>query len=128
MKGICAYPSQPREIGVVIQETARLVPGLSTWEENDIPGRFIIEPILEQIETSDHLAADITRLNFNVSYEIGYAIGRQRRIFLLKSGAIKADDDLMREVGIFDQRVRVKSTNFARAIAIVKSPGDLTGL
>jgi hypothetical protein len=26
------------------------------------------------------------------------------------------------------QRARVKSTNFARAIAVVKSPGDVTGL
>jgi hypothetical protein len=102
MDGFFAYPSQPTELRAAIQEAARRVPGLTTWEENDIAGRFLVEPILENIENSEYLVADITRFNFNVSYEIGYAIGKCRRVFLVKSGALKSDDDLIREVVLFD--------------------------
>jgi hypothetical protein len=102
MEGFFAYPSSPRDIGEVVTEAARHVNGLITWEQNDIAGRFLIDPIFEKIAQADYLAADITRLNFNVSYEIGYAIGKARRVYLVKSSAIQGDDDQIQEVGIYD--------------------------
>ena len=75
---------------------------MSTWEENDIAGRFISEPILEGIEDGQILVADITRLNFNVVFEIGYAIGLTKRIYLVHTSAITGSDDLIGQVGIFD--------------------------
>lgn len=102
MEGFFAYPSNPKDIGEVVTEAARQVPGLTTWEQNDIAGRFIVDPVFEQISGSDYLAADITKLNFNVSYEIGYAIGKARRVYLVKSGAIQGDDDTIQEIGIYD--------------------------
>jgi len=102
MHGFFAYPSNPRDIGETISEAVSHVDGLSTWEQMDIPGRFITDPIFERIGEADYLAADITRLNFNVLYEIGYAIGKKRRLFLVRNGALKGDDEAVREVGIFD--------------------------
>ena len=43
-----------------------------SWRENEIAGRFIVEPILDNIAASQCLVADISTLNFNVTYEIGY--------------------------------------------------------
>jgi len=77
-------------------------PKLKTWEENDIAGRFIIEPILSELAIVDLLVADITRLNFNVVFEIGYAIGRKKRVHLTRYRALTSSDDLIREVGVFD--------------------------
>ncbi len=48
------------------------------------------------------MVADITRLNFNVVYEVGYAIGVKKRAILVLNEAIISDDRLTREVGIFD--------------------------
>src|SRR3954469_23472144 len=102
MEGFFAYPSYPRDMGEVISMVAPHIPGMTTWEQLDIPGRFIIDPIFEKIGDSDYLAADITKINLNVTYEIGYALGKQRRVFLVKYGAIQGDDKEYREAGIFD--------------------------
>jgi hypothetical protein len=107
-KSFFAYPSQPPELAATIRSSLKILrdeyrlEGFNGWEETDIAGRFIIEPILGQIDDCDFLAADVTRLNFNVTYEIGYAIGRKRRIRLTRNSCINADDSLIREMGIFD--------------------------
>ena len=108
VRGFVAYPSRPAEIGGVLKsaiaslQTQHGLPGFHTWEENDVAGRFVVDPILQQIDDAEILVADITRLNFNVAYEVGYAIGRQKRLFLTRYTALKSDDPLIREVGIFD--------------------------
>lgn len=69
-----AYPSSPEDIGVTIRAALELIknerPGLNFngWEENDIAGRFISEPILEQIANCDILSADVTKLNFRAHF------------------------------------------------------------
>jgi len=107
--GFLAYPSNPPEVGRTIKEGLRKLtevlkkPGFSTWEENDIAGRFIVEPILDRIESSDLVAADITKLNFNVAYEVGYAIGRRKRLLLLRNSTLEIGDRAaFEEIGIFD--------------------------
>ena len=44
----------------------------------------------------------MTRLNFNVTYEIGYAIGKQKRLILTRNRALRSDDSQIAELGIFD--------------------------
>lgn len=107
LQGLIAYPSSPDSIGASIRAAVELLrseggAGFGTWEENDIPGRFIVDPILSRIEEGNALVADITRLNFNVTFEIGYAIGRSKRLVLIKNSALTGSDDLIREVGLFD--------------------------
>jgi hypothetical protein len=108
LKGLVAYPSNPNTIGTGLSSTLEILRSrgagaqLATWEENDIPGRFVVEPILSQIDDGGVLVADITRLNFNVTFEVGYAIGRRKRAVLIKNSALTGSDELIREVGIFD--------------------------
>jgi nucleoside 2-deoxyribosyltransferase len=75
---------------------------LDTWEEVDIPGRFIASEILQRIEECDVLVADVSRLNFNVAYEVGYGIGKGKRILLIKHRAVQEQSPTIQEVGIFD--------------------------
>ncbi|NIO29511.1 MAG: hypothetical protein GTO29_13270 [Candidatus Latescibacteria bacterium] len=108
LTGFVAYPSQPSAIGQVIRSMIELLQtrygerGFVTWEENDIAGRCLVDPILERIEENAVFVADITRLNFNVIYEIGYAIGRRKRVFLVRNTSLKSDAHLIKDVGIFD--------------------------
>jgi hypothetical protein len=76
---------------------------LEAWENNDIAGRCLVDPIREKIADADFVVADISKLNFNVVYEVGFSIGRRKRIFLIRNRNLREDDlRLTREVGIFD--------------------------
>jgi hypothetical protein len=75
---------------------------IETWEELDVPGRFIATEILARIEASEVLIADISRLNFNVAYEVGYAIGKGKRLLLMKHRAVQEQSPTIHEVGVFD--------------------------
>src|SRR5438045_4013712 len=92
--GFVAYPSHPKIVSdpiraaIAILKGSPTAPSLTGWEENDIAGRFIIEPILSKIDQGNLLVADITRLNFNVVFEIGYAIGRRKRVVLTRNASI----------------------------------------
>lgn len=97
-----AYPSEPSEIGSVIERVAVQLPNVKTWKSMDIAGNFLGTSVLKEIESRDGLNADITRLNFNVTYEIGYAIGKHKRLVLIRNRALKSDVNNIFELGIFD--------------------------
>lgn len=129
-RGFFAYPSKPDDIGRTVQAAIQILRDtfpacqIADWQENDIAGRFIQEPILSNIQDSDFLAADITKLNFNVAYEIGYAIGKAKRVVLTKDYAIQGDDDLIKEVGLFDTLGYRAYANENELSSIMKSIHD----
>ena len=109
MKGFFAYPANPPQLAVTIQasliEAKRFqsVNEVVDWSELDVAGHFIATEVLRGIDQADFLVADITTLNFNVTYEVGYAIGRGKRILIVRNEAYaKAQDDKIRKLGIYD--------------------------
>jgi hypothetical protein len=108
LNGFAAYPSNLREVtdtmGRLRDEVDRrkLQLTVDLWKNNDIVGYCLIDPIRAKIDSSTFLLADITRLNFNVVYEIGFAIGKKRRVILVKNKSIKKNLELERELGLFD--------------------------
>jgi hypothetical protein len=106
--GFIAYASAPEMVGDTIEGALQIYASrqgrdkIASWRENDLAGRFIIDPVLENIAASQCLIADISVLNFNVTYEVGYAIGAGKRVVLVKNKAIAGDDTELKRVGIFD--------------------------
>jgi hypothetical protein len=106
--GFFAFPSSlPLVVDAARAASAKLramrsTVTVSTWEEMDIAGRFISSEILGSIRGADFLIADISRLNFNVVYEIGYAIGKGKRILLARHRAVTEMTPTIQDVGIFD--------------------------
>ena len=103
-----AYAAEPAAIGTTIeeainkvQESSQLI-SISSWKALDIVGHFISEKVLTGIDYSDIFIADISVLNFNVTYEIGYAIGKKKRILLTKNLSLKEVHPTIRDVGIYD--------------------------
>lgn len=108
-KAFVAYPSRDVALATIIAEgvgKANRMIGkrlrYTPWEFNDIAGNPLISPILDGIESSKFVVADITYLNPNVVYEIGFAIGKSRRCFLIQHSQTEGDKRIASEVGIFD--------------------------
>lgn len=103
-----AFPSKDPQLVAVLREGIGGVGSkissmrFESWEFNDIAGVPLISPIIEKIEDSNFVVADITYLNLNVVYEIGFAIGKKRRVFLVRNSNIRGDKDIAAKVGIFD--------------------------
>ena len=103
-----AYASGNQTVADCILEGVRhanAIPGpvrFEPWVFNDVPGNPLLSPIVDKIEESPFVVADITLLNLNVVYEIGYAVGRSRRVFLIRHSGVEGDKALARSVGIFD--------------------------
>lgn len=103
-----AYPGRPPELIQPIRAaidafnaaTDRFA--LEGWEKNDISGLPLTAPIFSKISAGAFLCADVTFLNENVVFEVGYAIGSKKRCVLLVNSTIAGDRDLANSVGIFD--------------------------
>jgi hypothetical protein len=102
------YPSDPESI----KNTIRLaVEDLRThhssyrwtsWEDLKISGQIIFCEICKGVSTADLVIADISTLNFNVLFEIGFAIGRSIPVILVRDTSYIKDSQLFKELGILD--------------------------
>ena len=103
-----AYSARPQELSDSIKRAIQSANENSTtmafkgWAENDIAGRPLTGPILEKIGTSSFVVSDITQLNFNVTYEIGFTIGSGKRVFLVRNKSYENDITQISRVGIYD--------------------------
>lgn len=103
-----AYPGAPHDLVYTINEAVKKTNiyqkeiEFKIWEHNDIAGRPLTLPILSGIENAEVVVADITKPNFNVSYEVGYTIGMQKRVILIKNVSLKSNNTLATKIGIFD--------------------------
>lgn len=88
LKGFFAYPSDPPTCGEVITEAIKEINAggtieIKTWEELQTGGKFIIHEICKEIDQTDLFCADLTGMNPNVLFELGYAIAHKKRIWLV---------------------------------------------
>ena len=103
-----AYPGAPTEIAQTIRaavvgfNAASETYNLEGWERNDISGIPLTDPIFSKISAAAFLAADVTYVNENVAFEIGYAIGIKKRCLLFINTAQNGDRELANNIGIFD--------------------------
>lgn len=103
-----AYASKEPAVSKIIFDAVRRANSkpipvrFEPWEFNDVPGTELVGPILGKISESPFVVADITTLNLNVVYEVGFAIGRGKRVFLIRHRETDGDKSLASEVGIFD--------------------------
>lgn len=83
-----AYPFEPYALSETIKQAARDINktktvNVRTWEDMSISGKSVIREICREINSAQVFCADITGLNPNVMFELGYAIARDKRIWLV---------------------------------------------
>ena len=93
-----AYPSKPPTIGEVVLAASQQLKGsagipsnvqIKRWPDVPIAGKNLSQTIVNAIQHSQIFACDLTYPNNNVSFELGYAIGRFKRIFVSVDTSIK---------------------------------------
>ena len=105
-----AYPSTPEYLDETIRKALEEVgadrqvaeTGLRfrPWPDVAVSGRRLLREITDQIDRSVVVACDVTYLNPNVAFELGYAIGKFKRVWLsLDSSIAKARRDFSHSYG-----------------------------
>jgi hypothetical protein len=100
-KAFFAYPSSPQTIPETIATAIRELNNtalveVKSWEHCRVGGNVIVQELCKEIARADLFCADATGLNANVMFELGYAIARNKRIWLILDttlSASKADFD-----------------------------------
>jgi hypothetical protein len=87
--GFFAYASAPHSIPATIKAAIESINKsqnaiVVSWESLAIGGKYIIQEICDKIDDCDFFCADITTINPNVMFELGFAIARDKRIWLVR--------------------------------------------
>lgn len=83
-----AYPSSPPDRVEMIETAINEIHSggvvdIIGWGNLAVSGRLMIGAICDEIKSRDIFVADVTGLNPNVLFELGYAIAHRRRVWLL---------------------------------------------
>jgi Cdc6-like AAA superfamily ATPase len=111
--GFFAYPSQPPHCGEFIEEAIKKIHKsghlvfIKSWKSMEVGGKLIISQILNQIDSSDFVCADVTGLNENVLFELGFAIGKGKSVWILQ------------DVSITESYNRFKELNFLTTVGYI---------
>ena len=93
-----AYPSRPPSVDETLNNAAKYVATfpafrsslrIKLWPDLSVSGRRIVDQITQSIDREDVFACDLTFPNLNVAFELGYAIGRLKRIWVSLDTSIK---------------------------------------
>ncbi len=105
IRGFFAYPSQPASIPEIVKNAVDKINKsqecqIKTWQECAISGKVIIDVICRGIDDADLFIADLTGGNPNVLFELGYAIGKRKRVWLLLDTSIEESKTLFDQLRI----------------------------
>lgn len=140
-KAFFVYPSTPNIIAETVRSAAAELKRYAsqsqwrTWEDLSIPGQVIFCKICQAIRSAEFIVANITSLNFNVLFEIGYAIGLAKPILPVRDTSYNTDKGVFDEIGLFDtlgytdftnsQKLRSEVSNFSLSPSLLRNIAPL---
>jgi hypothetical protein len=82
-----AYPGQSALLAETMRKSAEKLAtrsglAVSTWEDLEVDGRLVLGRILEAIDHSKVVVAEVGSINPNVLFEVGYAIAAGKQMLL----------------------------------------------
>lgn len=107
-EAVFLYPGQPLSIASTIEgavEQLRLYQmdkSWVTWKDFGVSGQIIYCRICQAMRFTNLVVADISTLNFNLMFEIGYALGLGKAVLPIRDSSYAKDKSAFGELGIFD--------------------------
>jgi hypothetical protein len=105
-KAFFVYPSLPRPLAqtckTAVEELQRFggKANWTSWEELPISGQIVFCEICKALRSTEKVVGDITHLNFNVLFELGYSLGLRRPVIPVRDTSYKSEH--LAAIGIFD--------------------------
>lgn len=99
------YPSKPPLIAETIEEAIKkvsTVKRVAGWKDLQPTGQVIFCTICKQLRFSAVAVTDVTTLNFNLLFEIGYAVGLGMPVLPVRDTTFLRDKHVFTELGILD--------------------------
>jgi hypothetical protein len=107
-KGFFAYSSNPEYCGEFIEaailkinESYKGIAELKSWKPLEVSGKLVINEIIKAIDESDFFCADLTGMNDNVLFELGYAIAQKKPIWILLDKSHISTNKRFQELNFF---------------------------
>ncbi len=94
--GFFAFPSKPprlvETIGTAVDMINMRIPlaHIKRWDQGHVVGKIVIDEICQYVDEAEILLADLTGLNHNVMFELGYAVARKKRIWIVLDTSVSA--------------------------------------
>lgn len=126
--GLFLFASEPKGIASTITQAANALNERTdgrwqTWKDMNIAGRLIFCEICKSIRGAGTVYADVTTLNFNLLFEIGFAIGLGVAVRPIRDTTYQIDAKLFRELGVLDTLGYIDFTNRDNLAGSVLSAG-----
>jgi nucleoside 2-deoxyribosyltransferase len=129
-----AFGSDPSTIASTVQSAVeqlrRSKPNhrWASWKDLTIAGQIVYCEICRTIRHSNFLVADVTTLNFNVMFELGYAIGLGKPVMPVRDTTYQRDARELDELGLLDTLGYVDYANSDQlAAAVLRGDAKPTG-
>lgn len=66
---------------------------IKTWEDYVENGKIIGKVVVDAIEKADAFACDVSSLNFNVLFELGFAVGKRKQIYIFLNKSLQNSEE-----------------------------------
>jgi hypothetical protein len=106
--GVFLYGSDPPGIAATLEAAVELLRGKqptvawSTWRDFSVSGQLIFCEICKRIRGATTVYADVTTLNFNLLFEIGFAIGLGVPVVPVRDTTYERDKRAFEAIGVLD--------------------------
>ncbi len=123
------YPNEPEIISATIEEAARqlrVAAGAKrwfTWKDLGVTGQIIFCQICKALRHTNFVVADVTTLNFNLLFEIGFAIGLGIPVLPIRDTSFIKDSKVFSELGLIDTLGYFDFQNSAQLVKQVLEKG-----
>lgn len=101
------YPTDPAILAGTVRDAVNQLrdhgspAAWKTWEDMSVGGQIVFCEICKTLRGTKLVVANITTLNFNVLFELGFAIGLGKPVLPLRDITYERDRDLFEEIGLF---------------------------
>ena len=107
-EAVFLYPADPEWMARTIEMAAEILNKSNdnkrwrTWREFQSAGQIVFCTICKNMRFSNAIIADVTTLNFNLMFEIGFALGLEIPLLLIRDTSFMRDSEEFKKLGILE--------------------------